>query len=54
MENMGHVFALSPKISIGRGQLPVIIAGPCVIESDDICRQIAGAALAACQTLGLP
>jgi len=54
MENMGRVFALSPNISIGSGQLPVIIAGPCVIESDDICRRIAGAAQAACQTLGLP
>ena len=51
---MGRVFALSPDINIGSGQAPVIIAGPCVIESDDICRRIAGAALAACQKLGLP
>ena len=51
---MALAFALSPEISIGSGHLPVIIAGPCVIEAEDICRRIADAALTACSALGLP
>lgn len=47
-------FNLTDKICVGTGHLPVIFAGPCVVEELDICRRIAETALTACQQLGLP
>ena len=47
-------FKLTENITVGDGNLPVIFAGPCIIEEMDICRRIAETALTACQKLGLP
>jgi 2-dehydro-3-deoxyphosphooctonate aldolase (KDO 8-P synthase) len=46
-------FAITPKISVGGGQPPLIIAGPCVVESLDTCRTIAGEVKRICSNLGL-
>ncbi|MFA6928720.1 MAG: 3-deoxy-8-phosphooctulonate synthase [Lentisphaeria bacterium] len=46
-------FAITPKISVGGKQPPLIIAGPCVVESLEICRRIAGEVQQACEELGL-
>ena len=47
-------FNLTNTIKIGDGQPLVILAGPCVAESLDICRTIAEQASTACQKLALP
>ena len=39
---------------IGDGNLPVIIAGPCVVESEDIAFHTAGRLKALCSSAGLP
>lgn len=41
------------NIHIGDGQPLTVIAGPCVIESLDLCREVAAAASETCRTLGL-
>lgn len=46
-------FAITPKISVWGSQPPLIIAGPCVVESPDICRKIAGDVKSLCDKLGL-
>ncbi len=38
---------------IGAGRPLLVIAGPCVIESLDLCREVAAAASEACRALGL-
>jgi 2-dehydro-3-deoxyphosphooctonate aldolase (KDO 8-P synthase) len=50
---MQKVFELSKGMLIGPGQPLVVIAGPCVIESLDLCRQIAETMQAICAKLGL-
>ena len=40
--------------TVGEGHPLAIIAGPCVIESLDLCREVAAHALAVCRALGLP
>ncbi len=40
--------------AVGEGWPLAVIAGPCVIESLDLCRQVAASAQAACRDLGLP
>ena len=40
--------------SIGEGRPLAIIAGPCVIESLDLCREVAAHAQSVCRDLGLP
>ena len=47
-------FNLTNTIKIGDGQPLVILAGPCVAESLDICRTIAEQAKTACEKLSLP
>jgi 2-dehydro-3-deoxyphosphooctonate aldolase (KDO 8-P synthase) len=47
-------FELAPGLRVGGDALPVIVAGPCVAESLDLCRRIAGTAAAICRDLGLP
>ncbi|MGI4789446.1 MAG: 3-deoxy-8-phosphooctulonate synthase [Janthinobacterium lividum] len=42
-----------PNYAIGAGQPLTVIAGPCVIESLDLCREVAAEAKAACNSLGL-
>jgi 2-dehydro-3-deoxyphosphooctonate aldolase (KDO 8-P synthase) len=39
---------------VGGGAVPVVIAGPCMAESLEVCRRVAEAAVAACARLGLP
>jgi len=51
--DMQKVVELSKGMMIGPGQPLVVIAGPCVVESLDICRRIAGSVQAACVDLGL-
>ncbi len=46
-------FELVPGLRIGYGHPLVLIAGPCVIESESICRQIAAHAKAVCSELGM-
>lgn len=45
-------FFITETIAVGDGNLPLIIAGPCVAESLDICRTIAEKAQEICQKLG--
>lgn len=49
-----QAFELSSGISIGDNGPLVVIAGPCVIESEEVCREIASAMKGICQRLGLP
>ncbi|NMA43691.1 MAG: 3-deoxy-8-phosphooctulonate synthase [Oligosphaeraceae bacterium] len=46
-------FALDAGISVGTSHPPLIIAGPCVIESLETCRRIAAQAQECCAALGL-
>jgi 2-dehydro-3-deoxyphosphooctonate aldolase (KDO 8-P synthase) len=39
---------------IGDGNPPLIIAGPCVIESEALCREVASEMKSICERLGLP
>ena len=52
MQNVNG-FELAPGMKIGYGQPLVVIAGPCVIESESMCRQIAAHAKAVCSELGV-
>jgi 2-dehydro-3-deoxyphosphooctonate aldolase (KDO 8-P synthase) len=40
------------KIEIGSGKM-VVVAGPCVVESEKVCMETAGVMLEACEKLGL-
>jgi 2-dehydro-3-deoxyphosphooctonate aldolase (KDO 8-P synthase) len=42
-----------PGVTVGGGKPFALIAGPCVIESRDLCREVAGAVKAACDELGI-
>ena len=42
------------NFTIGEGQPLAVFAGPCVIESLDLCREVAAKAKADCDVLGLP
>jgi 2-dehydro-3-deoxyphosphooctonate aldolase (KDO 8-P synthase) len=42
-----------PGVTVGGGRPFALIAGPCVIESRDLCREVAGAVKAACDELGI-
>jgi len=45
-------FEVAPGIKTGYGQPLLLLAGPCVIESESICRQIAAQIKAICTELG--
>ncbi len=45
---------LAPGVCVGTGLPPVVIAGPCMAESLDVCRRVAEAAAETCRRLGLP
>ena len=45
---------LGAGVRLGGGTVPVLIAGPCVAESLELCRRIAGTVQALCAELGLP
>lgn len=47
-------FSLTERIAIGPGCPLVVFAGPCVIESEGMCREIAGALRDVCGRLQLP
>ncbi len=47
------VFEIAPGISVGPGCPLLVLAGPCVAESDEICQEIAGTAKEICDSLGL-
>lgn len=47
-------FDLTASIRVGGGALPVVIAGPCVIESRDLCFEIAERTADICARVGLP
>lgn len=48
------LFEIVPGMPVGGGAPPVILAGPCVAESLEICRTIAAQAARVCGRLGLP
>src|SRR3989337_592041 len=45
---------ITPNVVIGGGRPFALIAGPCVIESLDLCRTVAGTVKAVCDDLGIP
>ncbi len=48
-------FSILPNgLPVGPGNPLLVIAGPCVAESLEVCREIAGTALEACRSLDLP
>jgi 2-dehydro-3-deoxyphosphooctonate aldolase (KDO 8-P synthase) len=47
-------FDLASGLRVGGGAPPIVIAGPCVAESLELCRRIAGTAAGICADLGLP
>ena len=47
-------FQIAPGIRVGDGEKLLVIAGPCVIESENICRSVAVHLKGACDRLGLP
>ena len=49
----GPVVEVAPGVTIGRGEALLVVAGPCVIESLDLCREAAEALVAICSRLGL-
>jgi 2-dehydro-3-deoxyphosphooctonate aldolase (KDO 8-P synthase) len=44
---------ISENVAVGGGLPFALIAGPCVIESRELCREVAAAAKAACDKLGI-
>jgi 2-dehydro-3-deoxyphosphooctonate aldolase (KDO 8-P synthase) len=44
---------ISSDVAVGGGQPFALIAGPCVIESWELCREVAAAAKGACDALGI-
>jgi len=49
-----RIVELAPGIRIGPGLPPVVIAGPCMAESMEVCRRVADVAVGVCSRLGLP
>ena len=45
---------IRPGVAVGGEKPFALIAGPCVIESRDLCREVAQAAKEACRALGIP
>jgi 2-dehydro-3-deoxyphosphooctonate aldolase (KDO 8-P synthase) len=45
---------ITPNVVIGGGGPFALIAGPCVIESLDLCRTVAGTVKSVCDDLGIP
>lgn len=54
MTPSSFAFEIVPGVSIGGSSGPLVIAGPCVAESLDICRQVAEAMQEICSALHLP
>ncbi len=49
-----HAIRIADSFTIGDGNLPAILAGPCVAESLELCREIAAHAVDVCAKVGLP
>lgn len=47
-------FDIAPGVPVGPGNPLVVLAGPCVAESNELCLEIAGTAKEVCDSLGLP
>jgi 2-dehydro-3-deoxyphosphooctonate aldolase (KDO 8-P synthase) len=54
MNTQTRTVEIAPNVAVGGGRPFALIAGPCVIESRDLCREIAAAVRAACEPLGIP
>jgi 2-dehydro-3-deoxyphosphooctonate aldolase (KDO 8-P synthase) len=52
--NLTRIVEIYPDVRVGGGLPFALIAGPCVIESRELCREIAGTVKAACAELGIP
>jgi 2-dehydro-3-deoxyphosphooctonate aldolase (KDO 8-P synthase) len=52
--NLSKTVTISPGVSIGGGRPFALIAGPCVIESPSLCREIASTVKPICDALGIP
>ena len=50
---MSMTVDIGQGVSVGGGRPFALIAGPCVIESRELCREVAAAAKAACAALGI-
>lgn len=53
MNSNTQTVEVSPSVSIGGGKPFALIAGPCVIESRDLCREIAATVKGICDELGI-
>ena len=53
MNHLTKTVEISPAVAIGGGKPFVLIAGPCVIESRELCRHIAATVKATCDALGI-
>lgn len=53
MNHETRVVEISPSVSVGGGLPFALIAGPCVIESHDLCREIAASVKSTCDALGI-
>jgi 2-dehydro-3-deoxyphosphooctonate aldolase (KDO 8-P synthase) len=54
MKNETRSVEIYPGVTVGGGRPFALIAGPCVIESRDLCREIASTVKAVCEPLGIP
>ena len=50
---MTRTVSISESVAIGGGLPFALIAGPCVIESESLCREIAQSVKATCEALGI-
>ena len=48
-----QTFEIGKGVTIGPGQPLTLLAGPCVLESEEICNEIAGTVQEACAELGI-
>jgi 2-dehydro-3-deoxyphosphooctonate aldolase (KDO 8-P synthase) len=54
MKTKTRTVEVAPNVVVGGGRPFALIAGPCVIESRDLCREVASHAKAVCADLGIP
>jgi 2-dehydro-3-deoxyphosphooctonate aldolase (KDO 8-P synthase) len=45
---------IAPDVTVGGGRPFALIAGPCIIESHELCRRIAASVQETCASLGIP
>src|SRR5689334_21238261 len=54
MNNQTKLVEIRPGVTVGDEKPFALIAGPCVIENRELCREVAAAAREACGALGIP